>query len=96
MDYIETELFEFNKIDAEKKLFESVDHIYGENNREKNFEKFISLCKMSAFQGEMRAQYILGMFYEIGIEGLENYFEIDIQAEDKWQNILWVICILRG
>lgn len=41
MDYTEKELFEFNKIDAEKKFFEAVDHIYGENNRKKDFKKFI-------------------------------------------------------
>ena len=73
---------------TEKELFKAIDHIYGSNNRIKDFKEFLFLCKASAFQGEMRSQYILGIFYELGIEGLENYFEIEIQADDKWYKMI--------
>ena len=77
------EIYEFNKIDAYNKLKEAINYITGKD-REQDFKKFMSLCKTSALQGNSHAQYILGIFFEDGILGLERYFEIKINADEKY------------
>ena len=86
MSYSENEVYEYNKIDAHNKLKEAIKYICGENV-EKNFNKFMILCKMSALQDNSHAQYILGMFYEDGIKGLEKYFETEIEADEKYHKM---------
>ena len=87
MNYLDNDIYEINKMDAHKKLQEAIENILGES-KEKDFNKFMSLCKMSALQGNSHAQYILGIFYEDGIEGLEGYFETDISADEKWYDMI--------
>ena len=53
-------------------------------NVEQNFKQFMILCKTSALQGNSHAQYIMGIFYEEGILGLERYFESKIEADEKY------------
>ena len=77
------EIYEFNKIDAYNKLKEAINYITGKD-REQDFKKFMILCKTSALQGNSHAQYILGIFFEDGILGLERYFEIKINADEKY------------
>ena len=55
---------------------------------ENNFKEFMILCKTSALQGNSHAQYILGIFYEEGILGLERYFENKIEADEKYHNMI--------
>ena len=92
----ENEIYEFNKIDAYNKLKEAISYISGENV-EQNFKQFMILCKTSALQGNSHAQYIMGIFYEEGILGLERYFEsksIDNPAniKNKQTDIPAVLC----
>ena len=83
----ENEIYEFNKIDAYNKLKEAISYISGENV-EQNFKQFMILCKTSALQGNSHAQYIMGIFYEEGILGLERYFESKIEADEKYYEMI--------
>lgn len=81
MNYLDNDIYEFNKIDAYNKLQKAIENILGEN-KEKNFNKFMSLCKMSALQGNSHAQYVLGIFYEDGI-GVEVDYEKSISLYEE-------------
>ena len=72
MKNIDSDINEFNKIDAQSKLEQAKQYICQENQ---DFNKFMISCKMSALQGNAHSQYIMGIFYEDGIEGLEKYFK---------------------
>ena len=81
------EIYEFNKIDAYNKLKEAINYITGKD-REQDFKKFMILCKTSALQGNSHAQYILGIFFEEGILGLERYFETTIDTDEKYYEMI--------
>ena len=81
------EIYEFNKIDAYNKLKEAINYITGKD-REQDFKKFMILCKRSALQGNSHAQYILGIFFEEGILGLERYFETTINTDEKYYEMI--------
>ena len=81
------EIYEFNKIDAYNKLKEAINYITGKD-REQDFKKFMILCKTSALQGNSHAQYILGIFFEEGILGLERYFETTINTDEKYYEMI--------
>ena len=83
----EHEIHEFNKIDAYNRLKKAINYVSKESE-ENNFKEFMILCKTSALQGNSHAQYILGIFYEEGILGLERYFENKIEADEKYHNMI--------
>lgn len=86
MNYLECSLNEYNQKDAENNLKLALEYIY-EKNEEKNFKDFIILCKKSALQGNVEAQFILGILYQSGIEGLEGYFGVDMPNHKKYGKI---------
>lgn len=83
MKNVDSEISEFNKIDAQSKLEQARQYICQENQ---DFKSFMLLCKKSALQGNAHSQYIMGIFYEDGIEGLENYFQVEIEADERFYN----------
>ena len=83
MSNVDNDIYEFNKIDAHNKLKEAKQYICGEDVNQ-DFNKFMISCKMSALQDNAHSQYIMGIFYEDGIEGLEKYFETKIVADEKY------------
>lgn len=84
---LEQDIHEFNQMDAINKLNEAIEYIYGDK-KEQDFYKFFSLLKSSAFQGNALAQYISGIFYDNGIEGLKIYFEAEIEADEKYYDMI--------
>ena len=60
MKNIDSEINEFNKIDAQSKLEQAKQYICQDNQ---DFNKFMISCKMSALQGNAHSQYIMGIFY---------------------------------
>ena len=83
MSNLDNDIYEFNKIDAYNKLQKAIKYFCGENKKQ-SFDKFMILCKMSALQNNSHSQYIMGIFYEDGIEGLEKYFQTKIEADEKY------------
>ena len=83
MKNLDNDIYEFNKIDAYNKLEEAKKYFYGDTVNQ-SFDKFMILCKMSALQNNAHSQYIMGIFYEDGVEGLEKYFQTKIEADEKY------------
>ncbi|MEG2787574.1 MAG: tetratricopeptide repeat protein [Romboutsia sp.] len=94
MKNLDNGIYEYNKKDAENQLELAITCI-SEKNREANLKEFIILCKKSALQGNSTAQYILGVLYQSGIEGIEEYLDLKIpnnivfETYDMKKSIYW-------
>ena len=77
MENLTDEINEYNYNDAIAKLKNAVEYLLNPE-KEQDFRKFLILCKLSAFQGNYKAQYILGLLYGYGLQSLEYYFDTEI------------------
>ena len=78
MENLSDEILEYNYDDSNEKLKEAAEHITN-LKKGQDFRRFLILCKLSAFQCNSKAQYILGLLYLYGVQALEDYFETKIE-----------------